>query len=237
MTFHPKAIPWLVSFGIHCVVLLLLVAFAVVPAARPNRSLAVDISLVGGSRPGSSMAGTGLTRTGAPAATQGGTGDAGNGGSASVADALSTRVSPGGAQPAPDPGALPLPSAQDVLADLASLGPSTPASRTTEAATAHTLSQGAQIGWTGAARKLVRRRDPDFPPLLSAMGQEIEGEARITVAPSGAVIRVEITRSSGYIEIDASVEAALRDYLFSRVDGRENAIGTVRFRFRLEKQD
>ena len=69
------------------------------------------------------------------------------------------------------------------------------------------------------------------------MGQEIEGEARITVAPSGAVIRVEITRSSGYIEIDASVEAALRDYLFSRVDGRENAIGTVRFRFRLEKQD
>jgi len=51
------------------------------------------------------------------------------------------------------------------------------------------------------------------------------------------VIRVEITRSSGYIEIDASVEAALRDYLFSRVDGRENAIGTVRFRFRLEKQD
>ncbi len=43
--------------------------------------------------------------------------------------------------------------------------------------------------------------------------------------------------SSGYIEIDASVEAALRDYLFSRVDGRVDSTGTVKFRFRLEKQD
>ena len=73
--------------------------------------------------------------------------------------------------------------------------------------------------------------------MLSAMGQEIEGEARISVAPSGIVTRVEITRSSGYIEIDASVEAALRDYLFSRVDGRAETAGTVHFRFRLEKQD
>jgi hypothetical protein len=48
---------------------------------------------------------------------------------------------------------------------------------------------------------------------------------------------VEITRSSGYIEIDASVEAALRDYLFSRVDGRVETAGTVHFRFRLEKQN
>jgi TonB family protein len=130
---------------------------------------------------------------------------------------------------------MPLPSEQDVLSDLAALKPQ--ASDGTSAAAAITLSQGAQIGWEGAQRKLLRRRDPEFPPLLSAIGQEIEGEARITVAASGAVVRVEITRSSGYIEIDASVEAALRDYLFSRADGRENAIGTVRFRFRLEKLD
>jgi len=73
--------------------------------------------------------------------------------------------------------------------------------------------------------------------VLSAMGQEIEGEARISVAPSGIVTRVEITRSSGYIEIDANMEAALRDYLFSRVDGRIETVGTVHFRYRLEKQD
>jgi TonB family protein len=84
---------------------------------------------------------------------------------------------------------------------------------------------------------LLRSPEPRFPRILSASGQEVEGEARITVAPSGAVVRVEITRSTGYIEVDASVEAALRDYLFSRVDGRGDALGTVRFRFRLEKID
>ena len=96
---------------------------------------------------------------------------------------------------------------------------------------------GTEWGWQGLPRKLVRKRNPEFPALLSSLGQEVEGEARITVAPSGIVTRVEITRSSGYIEIDASVEAALRDYLFSRVDGRVDTIGTVAFRFRLEKQD
>ena len=75
------------------------------------------------------------------------------------------------------------------------------------------------------------------PSNLGASGQEVEGQARITVSPAGAVTRVEITRSSGYIELDASVEAALRDYLFSRVDGRKDSVGTVTFRFRLEKKD
>ena len=96
---------------------------------------------------------------------------------------------------------------------------------------------GTMVGLEGIQRKLIRKRDPEFPAVLRAIGQEIEGEARISVAPSGMVTRVEITRSSGYIEIDASVEAALRDYLFSRVDGRIDTVGTVHFRFRLEKQD
>jgi TonB family protein len=62
-------------------------------------------------------------------------------------------------------------------------------------------------------------------------------EAHITVSPAGNVTGVEITKSSGYTEIDASVEAALREFLFSQVDGRNDAVGTVRCRFRLEKQD
>jgi len=99
------------------------------------------------------------------------------------------------------------------------------------------LQPGERIGWDGSARKLVHWRDPEFPAELSAAGQEVECEARITVAASGGVTRVEITRSSGYIEIDASVEAALRDYLFSRINERKDTVGTIKFRFRLERQD
>jgi TonB family protein len=99
------------------------------------------------------------------------------------------------------------------------------------------LQPGERIGWEGSARKLIHAPDPAFPAPLSAAGQEVECEARITVAASGVVTRVEITRSSGYIEIDASVEAALRDYLFSRANERKDTVGTIRFRFRLEKQD
>ena len=96
---------------------------------------------------------------------------------------------------------------------------------------------GTDVAWEGLPRKLIRRHRPEFPTVLSAIGQEVELEARIWVAPSGNVTRVEITRSSGYIEIDADVEAALHDYLFSRVEGRTESVGTERFRFRLEKQD
>ena len=76
-----------------------------------------------------------------------------------------------------------------------------------------------------------------FPAILSSAGQEVECEARITVTPSGSVTHVEITRSSGYIEIDASVEAALRDYLFSGWTAGRDEVGMVRFHFRLERQD
>jgi TonB family protein len=96
---------------------------------------------------------------------------------------------------------------------------------------------GESIGWEGSARTLIRTCDPAFPAQLSAAGQEVECEARITVAASGVVTRVEITRSSGYIEIDASVEAALHDCLFSRTHERKDTVGKIMFRFRLERQD
>jgi len=47
---------------------------------------------------------------------------------------------------------------------------------------------------------------------------------------------MEIAKGSGYTEIDASGEAALREFLFSLVDGSIDAVGTVAFRFPLEKQ-
>ncbi len=148
------------------------------------------------------------------------------------------------------------PNAADVLADLAAdvgspaaggrasgapssqLAASSPSgSSASDRVLGSSGSPQSQIGWETDARRLIRKRDPQFPLILSAEGQEVECDARITVSPAGAVTRVEIIRSSGYTEIDASVEAALRGYLFSRVDGRKDAVGTVRFRFRLEKRD
>jgi TonB family protein len=73
--------------------------------------------------------------------------------------------------------------------------------------------------------------------MLGAEGVEVECTARITVSAAGNVTHVEITTSSGYTDIDASVEAALREFLFSQVEGRKDAVATVTFHFRLEKQD
>ena len=200
--------PWLVSLGAH---LILLSAIGILLSAPVKAPLAshLDITLVGA--PGT---GHGAIRTGT---------------ASSVGAFVSRKQSRETVASAPvRPESVPVPSAQDVLADVAS------ASATAEATGEQS---GTQLGWEGMPRRLIRKHNPEFPTVLSAVGQEIEGEARISVAPSGIVTRVEITRSSGYIEIDANMEAALRDYLFSRVDGRIETVGTVHFRYRLEKQD
>jgi TonB family protein len=127
------------------------------------------------------------------------------------------------------------PSAQEVLAAL----PPPPAPLSTAAARADAAAAepALRIGWTGPARTVVRSVNPRFPAILSERGQEAEVVARITVTPLGAVVDVEITRSSGYIEIDAAVETALRQWIFSRSEGKQNALGTVSYRFPLERRD
>jgi len=75
---------------------------------------------------------------------------------------------------------------------------------------------------------------PDSRPRLAPIAA---CTPRVTVSPAGAVTRVEITGSSGYTEIDARVEAALREFLFSREEGGNDAVGTITFRYRLEKRD
>lgn len=96
---------------------------------------------------------------------------------------------------------------------------------------------GPEIGWESTTRGILARGALSFPSMLSAIGQEVECEARITVTPQGMVSNVEITRKSGYTEIDAAVTAALRGYVFTRDPENKNAIGTVKFRFRLERSD
>ncbi len=97
----------------------------------------------------------------------------------------------------------------------------------------------AEIGWESGVRTLIKRQALDFPRVLSAAGQEADCHARITVSALGAVTKVEIVKSSGYTEIDASVQSALSGYVFTRNfdSEKKEAIGMVRFRFRLEKLD
>jgi TonB family protein len=99
------------------------------------------------------------------------------------------------------------------------------------------LVPGSQIERAGSQRKLLRWRAPQFPSVLSEAGQEVECIARITIAPAGNVVRVEIIKASGYTEIDASVEAALRECLFARVESKSDAVEIWRFPYRLEKRD
>ncbi|OHD73507.1 MAG: hypothetical protein A2177_03625 [Spirochaetes bacterium RBG_13_68_11] len=128
-----------------------------------------------------------------------------------------------------------VPSAREVLAALPALSaaPATAAARADAAAAEPTV----RIGWTGAARTVVRSVNPRFPAILSETGQEAEVVALITVSPFGQVIDVDITRRSGYTEIDAAVETALRQWIFSRSEGKQNAVGTVSYRFPLERRD
>ena len=127
-----------------------------------------------------------------------------------------------------------VPGAREVLAAI----PPASAEPAVAAARAEAVGQPmARIDWTGAARTVVRSPNPRFPAILSETGQEAEVVARITVTPLGAVIDVEITRGSGYTEIDAAVETALRQWIFSRSEGKQNAVGTVSYRFPLEKRD
>ncbi len=256
-----RALPWLVSAGAHVAALGTLgILLALSPPPAGHR---VEISLVGGSGAGGgvlnarsgargpaaskapSLPSRASARSAAPTAAVGAVAAAASGRQPSGSGAaVSSSPVPYSmdASRTMDTGVAP--SASDVLNDTESatagaqdaVGGS--GGRQADSGGAPGIQAGGpEWGWQGLPRKLLRKRNPEFPAILSALGQEVEGEARITVAPSGTVTRVEITRSSGYIEIDASVEAALRDYLFSRVDGRVDSTGTVKFRFRLEKQD
>jgi TonB family protein len=235
-----KGLPWIASFAVHAVAAVIAASLLSVTPVAPQRPLRVDVQLV--SRASAAARAPAVTGTAIPRGT------------ATPAEAHSPAVAgaqPGGegstrstVPPGPATGVLPyegqgqaartvsaLPSTQDVLSDLAAAAPGS------DTGSAVAPVQGERFSWEGPPRELIRSRKPQFPLILGAAGQEVEVVARITVAPSGVVTRVEITRSSGYIEVDDSVEAALRDDLYSRVNGRSDSVGTRKYRFRLEKMD
>ncbi len=220
-----RMLPWIIALTLHAAIVIILMGVVIFPLPSSVPEIMLDVSI---QSVGSEMQGTGgmaskperARRAALPYQPR------------PTAPPRVADVSPHGVEMTE---ALPETSAQEVLpvspreVPLVQDGAQGPLAREPQ--------QGARIGWEGTARKLIHKRDPAFPAQLSAAGQEVECEARITVAASGVVTRVEITRSSGYIEIDANVEAALRDYLFSRANERKDAVGTIRFSFRLERQD
>ncbi len=98
------------------------------------------------------------------------------------------------------------------------------------------IEQGREFKWESGKRKLIKSTGLRFPEILLEEGQEVDVEATFFVAPSGQVIQVEITRSSGYTLVDRAVERTVAGYFFeeSQVDRREK--GVIRFHFRLERR-
>jgi protein TonB len=136
-------------------------------------------------------------------------------------------------------GSTPYPTPREVLADLpapAAIPESTSAPAAAVQAVADVSTAPPTLKWQGAARGIIRRPSPEFPPFMSRVGQEGECVARITVNPAGTVTRVDIVQSSGYSQIDASIAAALRGWQFARAADRTDT-ATVTFLFRLERRD
>jgi protein TonB len=139
------------------------------------------------------------------------------------------------------PAAFPLPSPQEVFSRLPE-APVLPADDPADVETEGIPPGGPafaaaepQIGWKDQARRLLRRREPQFPAKLIQEGLEVEVTARFLVLPSGQVTDVDILHSSGYTLVDHSVIQALREYVFEKSDAAESDAGTVRFTFRLER--
>lgn len=134
----------------------------------------------------------------------------------------------------------PFPSPRDVLESLPAPAPASSSAAfsvsPSDPALADVSAAPASIAWQGRSRGAIRRTNPEFPRVMSRTGQEGECVARITVTPSGTVSRVEIVRSSGYPEIDATVAGALRGWLFAKAEG-QSSVATISYPFRLEIRD
>jgi periplasmic protein TonB len=237
-----RGIPWVAALLLHAAVLLVPTSMRVAPRVRPDErriDLVFDQPAPRASSPASSLpareqvqlpagAAPSLPRAQPPSELP----SALSGPAAPLDDRL---VDLAAAQSSP------FPSPRDVLQSL-------PAPAATASSAAFTASPSdpaladvsaapATIAWQGRSRGgAIRRTNPEFPRVMSRTGQEGECAARITVTPSGTVSRVEIVRSSGYPEIDATVASALRGWLFAKAEG-QSSVAIISYPFRLEIRD
>lgn len=235
-----RGIPWAVSLVLHAALLLIPARMGMLTRARPEErriDLVFDQPAPRSSSPASRLPGrdeVGLPAGAAPSIPR--------------SPAAPPLPSPSEEHAAPladrlvdlaAPGSTALPTARDVLADLPAPRPaSESAAFTAPAAPAEGEVSLAQptVVWQGRAPGVIRRVNPEFPRVFSRTGQEGECVARISVTPAGTVSRVEIVHSSGYPEIDASVAAALRSWLFAKSDG-QSVTAEISYPLRLRVRD
>ena len=130
-----------------------------------------------------------------------------------------------------------VPTAREILDALPPSSVATSPSVVASASDAAAAEPIVRVEWSGKPRPWVRAPQLKYPAILSSTGLEADGVARLTVSPLGAVIDVEITRSSGYTEIDAAVERALRQALVARIEGKQNQTFMVYFSFPQRRPD
>jgi len=130
-----------------------------------------------------------------------------------------------------------VPTVDEILADLPAPTPAAMGDGPSAAGErpAHGYLDPGALEWRGRERKVIKATRPEFPEVLLQEGQEVDVEATFKVAPNGQVVRVEITRSSGYSTVDRAVERALANYLFETSTTDDEDTGRIRFRFRLER--
>jgi len=133
--------------------------------------------------------------------------------------------------------AVATPTAREILDALPPSSAATSPSVVVAASEAAAAEPIVRVEWSGKPRPWVRSPQLKYPAILSSSGLEADGVARLTVSPLGAVIDVEITRSSGYTEIDAAVERALRQALVARIEGKQNQTFMVYFSFPQRRPD
>ena len=143
------------------------------------------------------------------------------------------RAGPDRPEPAPIPSGLAVPAPSAATRGLLETAPAPAAAQPVPAAKGG-YTQSAALEWLGRERSLLRGPEIGFPDLLLEKGLEVDVEASFTVSAGGQVVRVEITRSSGFASVDRAVEQALRNALFEEAAGEDP--GKIHIRFRLERK-
>ncbi len=87
------------------------------------------------------------------------------------------------------------------------------------------------ISWGGKPRRLLYRKDPVLPEEAKKRGVNYSGVFKILVDSKGRVIRVRTVKSTGYPDVDASIQQALYQWQFE--SGTTSVWGTVRVKINL----
>lgn len=86
-------------------------------------------------------------------------------------------------------------------------------------------------------RKLIRKVYPKYPAWAEEIGLEGEANLKFWVSSGGMVTIVELTRTSGYPDLDSRAIEAVKKYLFSpmgKAEKQEDQWGTITIKYTLK---